>query len=354
MRAGAVDRHEVRLLVADPSSGAVAVRPFRALPGLLRRGDLLVVNDAATLPAAVRGTTLDGAAIELRLAGAVEGGRASAVLFGEGDHRVRTEDRPPPPPVAPGDVLILGERERDPLRATVLAVSPLSPRLVDVELTGADSAEDGWVGALYRHGRVVQYSYRPEPLPLWAVQTAFAARPWAAEMPSAGRALTWDVLLAAHRRGIGVASLTHAAGLSATGDPALDAALPLPERFEIPAATAQAVVGTRARGGRVVAVGTTVMRALESASHGGTIRGGAGTATLRIGIEHRPRWVDGIVSGIHSPEESHYPLLGSLAPQALLERMAVQAHEERLESHELGDACLILPGCLWDGDRLAA
>ena len=123
--------------------------------------------------------------------------------------------------------------------------------------------------ALYLHGRPVQYAYEPRPLQLWRVQTPYAARPWASEMPSAGRPLRWSCSRGLARAGCGLASLTHAAGLSSTGDPALDAALPLPERYEIPPSTVGAVAEARRRGGRMVAVGTTVVRALEGAARPG-------------------------------------------------------------------------------------
>src|SRR5262249_56743905 len=106
--------------------------------------------------------------------------------------------------------------------------------------------------ALYREGRPVQYSYLAHELPLWAVQNVYAGPPAAFEMPSAGRPLSWEILLGLRRRGVRWASLTHAAGLSSTGDPALDAALPLAEAFEIPAATARAIAETHGRKGRIV------------------------------------------------------------------------------------------------------
>src|SRR5207244_7687405 len=123
----------------------------------------------------------------------------------------------------------------------------------------------------YAAGRPVQYAYRREPLDLWTVQTAYAARPWAAEMPSAGRALTWDVLLALRRAGVAIARLTHAAGLSSTGDDVLDRALPWPERYELPRATIEGIATTRVRGGRVIAVGTAGGRARESGGLAGVL-----------------------------------------------------------------------------------
>jgi S-adenosylmethionine:tRNA ribosyltransferase-isomerase len=183
------------------------------------------------------------------------------------------------------------------------------------------------------------------PLALWHVQTAYASRPWAAEAPSAGRPLTWRLLLEARRRGVGLATVTHAAGLSSTGEPALDAALPLPERFDVPRETVAAVGRTRAAGGRVVAVGTTVVRALESARDGaGALRAGEGEARLRIDGRFRRRVVDGLLTGIHQPGESHFDLLQAFAPEPLLRRALAHAEAEGYLAHEFGDSCLILEG----------
>jgi S-adenosylmethionine:tRNA ribosyltransferase-isomerase len=209
-----------------------------------------------------------------------------------------------------------------------------------------DATGDALWAALYREGRPIQYAHARGPLPLWAVQTVYAGRPWAFEMPSAGRPLTWEILLALRRRGVGWASLTHAAGVSATGDPAIDAALPLPERFEIPAATVSAIEATHRQGGRVVAVGTTVVRALEGAASAGGLRASSGITDLRIGPAYRPRVVDGILSGVHAPEESHFALLGAFADAGLLGRAWAHARARGFRPHEMGDAMLVLPGVL--------
>jgi S-adenosylmethionine:tRNA ribosyltransferase-isomerase len=161
-------------------------------------------------------------------------------------------------------------------------------------------------------------------------------------MPSAGRALTWDVLLGFRRAGIELARLTHAAGLGATGDDALDRALPWPERYEIPRRTIDAIARVRARGGRVIAIGTTVVRALESAAEEHHLEPGSGIARLRLDSKHRPRVVDGIVSGLHAPGESHFDMLSAFAPRERLARAIELAAAHGLSSHELGDACLIL------------
>ena len=144
--------------------------------------------------------------------------------------------------------------------------------------------------------------------------------------------------------GVRTAAVTHAAGLSSTGDAALDAQLPLPERFEVPPGTAAAVRRTRALGGRVVAVGTTVVRALESAAADGKVEARAGVTALVIGPGHRPRAVDGIFTGLHEPGSSHFALLGAFAPAAHLEAAFRAAESAGYLAHEFGDAMLILPG----------
>lgn len=330
------DRDAIRLLAIDGGSGEHRDHRMGQLPELLRAGDLLVVNDAATLPAslpaAIRG---DGG--ELRLLAHVAGTRWRAVLFGAGDWRTRTEHRPPPPPVSAGDAIAVGD-----VTARVVAVD--GARLVEVEF---ECAEPALWQALYALGRPVQYAHLGDDLPLWSVQTGYASRPWAVEMPSAGRPLSWAVLLELRRRGVAIATLTHAAGLSSTGDPELDARLPLPERYDIPAATGAAVTAARRRGDRVIAVGTTVVRALEGAARAagstGRLPAGAGITDLVIDAG-TPRLVtDGILSGMHDPSESHFRLLSAFAPRAALLESFDHAVAAGYLGHEFGDATLIAP-----------
>jgi len=332
-----VPRHAVRLVVIDPDRAAAPrLERFAALPRLLRAGDLVVVNDAATLPGSLPGQTAGGVGFELRLSGPVDAGRLSGVLLGPGDHHTRTEHRPPPPRIVRGERVTVAA-----MPATVLNAAG---RRVELAVHGDGDAL--WQ-ALYAAGAPVQYAHRSERLALWSVQTAYAGRPWAAEMPSAGRPLTWDTVLGLRRAGVAVAALTHAAGLSSTGDDALDRALPWPERYEIPVRTVHAVHEAQARGGRVIAIGTTVVRALEAAARaegdGASIRIGSGVATLRLDAGYRPRVVSGLVSGLHVPGESHFELLSAFAPADQLARAIALAAAHGLSGHELGDACLILP-----------
>lgn len=311
------------LVVGGADDGALLAAD--SVASAFRAGDLLVLNDAATVPA-----SLPGDGLELRLLATADERTWLAALLGAGDHRTRTEDRPPPPPCPVGTALRF-----DGLVATVVRVHPESYRLVDVVFDRAGAAL--W-SALYRAGRPVQYAHVPAPLALWDVQNVYAARPWAFEMPSAGRILDGAALLALRRRGVELATLTHAAGISAVGDPAIDALLPLPERYEVPAATWEAVARARARGGRTVAVGTSVVRALEGGAREGTR---TGVTALRLGPTSRRAIVDGIVSGVHEPDTSHFALLEAFVPRSTLLAAHARSEDLGLLGHELGDTWLV-------------
>ena len=330
--------HGAKLLVID-ETGLVTHHHAADLPTLLHRGDLVVANDAATIPASLHGAHLPtGLPIEVRLAGrrslaSHDVGRFTAVVFGAGDYRTPTEHRPEPPQLHPGDDLTLG-----PLRATV--IERLGHRRL-VELRLSASAEEIWEG-IARHGRPIQYAYVTEPLAIWDTWTSIASRPVAFEAPSAGFVLDWATLRAIRSRGAQFATITHAAGISSTGDAALDARLPLDEPYVIPRTTASLIYQTKHRGGRVVAVGTTVVRALEHAARGyGWVVPGEGVATQRITSESELRIVDAIVSGLHESGSSHYELLRAFQSDRALAQMTEQADASDYRAHEFGDAVFI-------------
>lgn len=330
------DHPAARLCAVDPG-GRTRHLPRTALATLLGPGDLVVANDAATLPASLRGWHHESESpLELRLAGWVTPGdptRFVAVAFGAGDHRIRTEDRPLPPSFLPGDPLALG-----PLGAVVERVLD-HPRLVRLRLLGL---RDDILAGLARHGRPIQYAHVPQPLALWDVWTRIAADPVAFEPPSAGFALDWALLTAWRRRGVGFATLTHAAGISSTGDPALDRRLPFDEPYRIPEHTTAAIARARAAGRRVVAIGTTVVRALEAAAEpDGTVRAGDGIATNRIGPGTRLRAVDALLTGMHQPGESHFELLRAFAPDGVLDGLPAALAAAGYRGHEFGDVMLI-------------
>ncbi len=329
------DRGDARVLVLDGGTGAMCTLASYAVSTLFERGDLVVVNDAATLPASIFARTEEAHDVELRLLGSIDDRRWTVALFGSGDWRTRTEDREPPPDLAPGARLRAGPR----LVATIVGRRSGRLAVVELAIAGEPSAPLAAVWAeLYRWGRPVQYAHVPEPLALWDVQNVYAGRPWAVEMPSAGRLLRAETLFALRRRTVEIARVTHAAGLSSVGDPEVDAILPLPERFEVTEATWDAVARTRARGGRVIAIGTSVVRALEGAARANTR---SGITDLRIGPSTRRAIVDAVLTGVHDTDTSHYALLGAFTSRELLARAHARAAAEGLLGHELGDACLV-------------
>jgi S-adenosylmethionine:tRNA ribosyltransferase-isomerase len=328
---------DARLLVVDAQGVLTHARRAR-LADFLKPGDLLVANDAATMPASLAGIHVPTAsAIEVRLAGrrslAVDDVREfTAVVFGEGDWHTPTEHRALPPELRPGDALALG-----PLRARVFALQG-HPRLVTLRFEG--EADAIWAG-IAQHGKPIQYAHVPQPLALWDVWTRVAALPVAFEPPSAGFVLDWTLLSALKTRGVGFATLTHAAGISSTGDDALDARLPLDEPYDIPPATVHAIAQAKASGHRVIALGTTVTRALEHAASLGPLRAGAGVADQRLGPNTRLQAVDAIVSGTHEPGTSHYELLRAFAPDEVLRRASGELERAGYLTHEFGDTVLI-------------
>jgi S-adenosylmethionine:tRNA ribosyltransferase-isomerase len=327
---------DAKLLVLD-GDGRISHAPRSRFVEYLKPRDLVVANDAATLPASLHGVHFrTDAEIEVRLAARSSlkpTTRFAAVVFGSGDYRTRTEDRPPPPRLAPGDRLVLG-----PLLATIEMLLG-HPRLVSLRFCG--SPANVWEG-LARHGRPIQYAHLKAPLAMWDVWTPIAGLPVAFEAPSAGFVLDWESIHAMRRRSIAFATITLAAGISSTGDPELDSRLPFDEPYRIPAATASAVRRAKERGGRIVAVGTTVVRALEhAAARTGIVAAGDGIANQRVTQMSRIRVVDAILSGTHEPDSSHYQLLRAFADDATLAHVDAALETLGYRTHEFGDSVLI-------------
>jgi S-adenosylmethionine:tRNA ribosyltransferase-isomerase len=342
-----------RLLVVDAGQRLRHAPRARWLD-FLYRGDLVVANDAATLPASLAGTHIrTGRPIELRLAAwrspiFVAPVEFDALALGAGDYRTSTEDRPPPPALLPGDRLEFGS-----LAATIRHTLG-HRRLVRVRFDMA--LADFWRG-LAQHGRAIQYAHLREPLALCDAWTSIAAMPVAFEPPSAGFILDWQDLATLATRSIRFATLTHAAGLSSTGDADLDHRLPLDEWYGIPEATARSIRQACASGTRVIAIGTTVVRALEhAASRPGGMHGGEGIATIRIDASTTLRVIDAVVTGTHQPGSSHHELLRAFASDAVLARAVLELDERNYRTHEFGDSMLVFRDARGrkDGRREAA
>lgn len=330
---------DAKLLVVDPQGHIIHVQRS-AFVEFLRPNDLVIANDAATLPASLTGVhQATGQQIEVRLAGRpslnpIDVSRFSAVVFGDGDFHTRTEDRRLPPPLTPGDTLLLG-----PLHATVEELLG-HPRLVSLLFHG--TPDEVWAG-LASHGKPIQYSHMQTSLELWDVWTRIAGLPVAFEPPSAGFILDWELLSTIREHGANFTTVTHAAGISSTGDGQLDQLLPFDEPYHIPASTAKAVEIARQHGGRVIAVGTSVVRALEdAATTDGHLRSGDGMARGKIGPRTRLRVVDAILSGTHEPGTSHYELLRAFLEDSTLQRATEELTARGYRTHEFGDSVLIL------------
>jgi S-adenosylmethionine:tRNA ribosyltransferase-isomerase len=256
-----------------------------------------------------------------------------AVVFGAGDFRMRTEDRPQPPALATGDEFVLG-----PLHATVERVLA-HPRLVRLVFDGSSKEI---LEGLSHHGRPIQYSHVRPPMELWDVWTPIAGRPFAFESPSAGFALDWRTLSSLKERGVRFATITHASGISSTGDLELDALLPFDEPYSIPPSTAFLLRDARMQNGRIIAVGTSVVRTLEDAARlDGFVRAGEGVATQRIGSGSRLRVVDAMLSGTHEPGTSHHELLHAFVDDETLARIDWELNLRGYRTHEFGDSVFV-------------
>jgi S-adenosylmethionine:tRNA ribosyltransferase-isomerase len=326
-------RDGVRLLVAGPA-GTLHAR-FRDIGRYVHPGDLLVVNTSATVASAIDGQTDDGRAVVVHVAGRLDDGAWVVELRTPGGAKH---------PVLNAEV---GDLVRLSKAAAVTLLSPYggTPSAGTRLWRAAIVVNGGKVRELLaRSGRPISYGYLRGRWPLSAYQTVFANEPGSAEMPSAGRPFSNQLVTALVSAGVGFAPVVLHAGVSSLerGE------APPPERFRVPAATARAVEATRRGGGRVVAVGTTVVRALESAvrwraAGRPVLEAASGWTDLVLG-PHRPAtMVDGLVTGLHEPEASHLLLLEAVAGSALVQEAYDEAVARRYLWHEFGDSCLLLP-----------
>jgi S-adenosylmethionine:tRNA ribosyltransferase-isomerase len=322
-------RDDVRLLVAG-DSGLRHAR-FSGLGQFLSAGDVLVINTSATLAAAVDGRRPDGSVVTVHFSTRLDDGSWLVEL------------RPPGRATGPVTDAQPGERIRLPAGAALTLSVPGTPALGTAavrRLWQARVAVEGDVRAyLAAHGRPITYAYLTGSWPLAMYQTVFARDPGSAEMPSAGRPFSTELVTSLVAGGVLIAPITLHTGVSS-----LEAGeAPLPEWFRIPVPTAELVSHSRAAGRRIIAVGTTVTRALESgAAPDGTVTAGQGWTELVLGPDRPARVVDGIVTGWHAPGASHLSLLAAVAGADLVSDAYGEAIRQRYLWHEFGDSCLLL------------
>ena len=318
-------RDGVRLLVAHPAG--IEHTRFDRLGSYLSPGDLVVVNTSATLAAAVNGVRADGRRVAVHFSAELDDGTWIVEPRPAGAASGALED------VRAGELIEL------PDGAALVPVEPHPDG--QTRLWRARVRVEGGVPAyLARRGRPIRYSYVPRQWPLAEYQTVFAREPGSAEMPSAGRPFTAELVTDLATRGVLVAPITLHTGVSSqeAGEP------PQPERFRVPSVTARMVTATREAGNRVVAVGTTVTRALESAAdETGVVHAAQGWTGLVLGPARPARVVTGLVTGWHAPGASHLSLLEAVSGAELVDRAYAEAVRERYLWHEFGDSCLLLP-----------
>ena len=321
-------RDAVRMLVAKKSDGSLVHTHFSELPRFLDEGDLVVLNTSGTLAAEVDGTGSDGLPLQIHLSTQLPAGLWTVEARRDGQAFLDAQ--------AGSSVELAGG-------GCVRLLTPYSPGPggvgVRLWVSLIDTPEPLYT-YLARHGRPIRYGYVREAFPLAAYQNVYVTEPGSAEMPSAGRPFTPEVLTRLVAKGVGVAPL-----LLHTGVASLEAnEPPYAEYFRVSSSTAHRVNDTRHRGGRVVAIGTTVVRALESVvdEHGRVHPADGWTQTV-VSPEHPVRSVDAFLTGWHEPEASHLAMLEAIAGRPLLEASYAAALDEGYLWHEFGDVHLILP-----------
>ncbi|MFE0805469.1 S-adenosylmethionine:tRNA ribosyltransferase-isomerase [Streptomyces sp. NPDC058812] len=328
-RGPGLDRDGVRLLVSRGTE--VSHHGFRELPGLLRAGDLLVVNTSATLAAAVDGRVGDARVVVHFSTRGDDGLWAVELRDPDGSGTTRARAGGPE-----------GTEVRLPGGARLVLEEPLSARGERLWWARVSGAEVPVV--LRENGRPIRYSYTERDQPLSAYQTVFALPSadgtGSAEMPSAARPFTARLVAELVSRGVQFAPVTLHTGVASaeSHEP------PYPERFSVPEASARLINAAGAGDGRVVAVGTTAVRAVESAAGAdGVVRARAGWTDLVVTPERGVRVVDGLLTGLHEPEASHLLMLEAVAGRAAIDRGYEAAVRGRYLWHEFGDVHLLLP-----------
>ena len=315
------------MMVAYKWSGRLTHSTFALLPAFLEAGDLVVVNTSGTIPAALDAQTPDGRRMVVHLSTQLDDGRwvvEPRRIVGRNSER--WPDESPPRELVLGEAasLTLCERYLGSRRLWIAALSLPRPVLT-------------WLTV---HGRPIRYGYVERPWPLSAYQNVYVTEPGSAEMPSAGRPFTPEVITRLVAKGVGVTPIVLHTGVAS-----LEAdELPYPEHARVPPSTAARVNATHEAGGRVIAVGTTVVRALESAAdETGDVRAYDSWTELVVTPERGVRAVDGLLTGWHEPEASHLLMLEAVAGRGLLERSYEASLAEGYRWHEFGDLHLILP-----------
>lgn len=327
-------RDEVRLLVSDRATNQISHTTFRQLPDFLAAGDVLVINTSGTLNAAVPGLRSDGDAVEVHVST-----RLPANLWLVEVRQPGEKASHPFYQATAGEIIAL------PQGASVTLHTPYQ----NEQLGQAKTKVRLWIATLNlpttlndylaEHGFPIRYSYVKQAWPLDYYQTVYATEPGSAEMPSAGRAFTPELLTRLVAKGVQIAPLILHTGVASleSHEP------PYEEFYRVPVETARLVNAAHAAGKRVVAVGTTAVRALETVTDTtGVTHPGEGWTRLVITPEFQLQAVTGMLTGFHEPQASHLFMLQALAGMEHIRLTYREALHQRYLWHEFGDLHLIL------------
>jgi len=321
-------RDSVRMLVAHRDDGSLVHSHFSELPRFLNEGDLVVINTSGTLAAEVDGVDPNGRPVQIHLSTQLPAGLWTVEVRVNGH-------------------AFFGARAGSTIALTggghITLLTPYSPGPADLGVrlwVSVVDTPDALHHYLARHGRPIRYGYVQGSYPISAYQNVYVTEPGSAEMPSAGRPFTPEVLTRLVAKGIGVAPL-----LLHTGVASLEASEPpYAEYYRVSSSTAHRINDARRNGGRVIAIGTTVVRALESVvDEHGRVHQGVGWTETVVSPERPVTSIDGFLTGWHEPEASHLAMLEAIAGRPLLEASYAAALSEGYLWHEFGDVHLILP-----------
>lgn len=326
-----INRDHVKLLVIDRSNTKTYHSAFNHLSDFLKRGDLLIFNSSRTLPASLKTVNYKPQKnLEVRLAEHLSDDSWLVLFLYQDKNHFHSN-------LKPG----LKIKFESGLTATIIERNILNPRLWKIKFSASGL---DLINIFYQIGKPIHYGYISAPLPLEYFLTVFARDPGSSEMPSAGRAFTWKMLFELKNKGIETAFLTLHTGLSSYMDDDPNAGHQITEEeYFISESTAAKIKSSKAGNGRIIAVGTSVVRALESAAlMKGKIMQGRAYTSLRITDGHKLKIADGLITGFHEPRASHLDLISAFLSPSQIRKTYEEAIERKYLWHEFGDLCLIL------------
>lgn len=333
-----------KLLVVNSHNQTTNIDHLDDISTYFEEGDITVVNQSATIPSSLQGKILrTNQDIEIRLAGWVgnsftDSYNWKAITFGKGDWQEKTEEREEIHDLKVDDIIIFDNG----LYISIKEIFVKPAKFIRVEFQKDIPSEELWK-KIYEIGKPIQYSYLENSLEIWDQQTIFSGPPLSLEPPSASFQFSWRIVNKLIAKGVKIVPILHSAGLSSTGNDEVDSLLPLPERYQITKETADIIQKAKADEKKIIALGTSVVRALEANAliNHGNINPSNDMTDFVIRSNYIPQVVTGLISGMHVPEESHMQILEAFANEDLIIDGYNHAIDHEFLWHEYGDLTLI-------------